>query len=54
VGAGKGAINLGYTEIHAPIDGQISSTAVTEGNVVSPDERGRLHLGSPAVRAGLS
>jgi membrane fusion protein, multidrug efflux system len=29
-------INLGYTEIHAPIDGQISSTAVTEGNVVSP------------------
>jgi membrane fusion protein, multidrug efflux system len=29
-------INLGYTEIHAPINGQISSTAVTEGNVVSP------------------
>ena len=29
-------INLGYTEIRAPIDGQISSTAVTEGNVVSP------------------
>jgi membrane fusion protein (multidrug efflux system) len=29
-------INLGYTEIHAPIDGQISSTAVTVGNVVSP------------------
>jgi membrane fusion protein, multidrug efflux system len=29
-------INLGYTEIKAPIDGQISSTAVTEGNVVSP------------------
>jgi membrane fusion protein, multidrug efflux system len=29
-------INLDYTEIHAPIDGQISSTAVTEGNVVSP------------------
>src|SRR5271170_2699467 len=29
-------INLGYTEIHAPIDGEISSTAVTEGNVVSP------------------
>jgi membrane fusion protein, multidrug efflux system len=28
-------INLGYTEIHAPIDGRISSTAVTEGNVVS-------------------
>ena len=29
-------INLGYTEIQAPIDGEISSTAVTEGNVVSP------------------
>lgn len=29
-------INLGYTEIHAPIDGKITSTAVTEGNVVSP------------------
>jgi membrane fusion protein, multidrug efflux system len=29
-------INLDYTEIHAPIDGRISSTAVTEGNVVSP------------------
>jgi membrane fusion protein (multidrug efflux system) len=29
-------INLGYTEIHAPIDGKITSTAVTEGNIVSP------------------
>jgi membrane fusion protein, multidrug efflux system len=29
-------INLGYTEIRAPIAGRISSTAVTEGNVVSP------------------
>jgi membrane fusion protein, multidrug efflux system len=29
-------INLGYTEIRAPIDGKISSTSVTEGNVVSP------------------
>jgi membrane fusion protein (multidrug efflux system) len=29
-------INLGYTDIRAPIDGKISSTAVTEGNVVSP------------------
>jgi membrane fusion protein (multidrug efflux system) len=29
-------INLGYTEIRAPIDGKISRTAVTEGNVVSP------------------
>jgi membrane fusion protein (multidrug efflux system) len=30
-------INLGYTEIRAPIDGEISATAVTEGNVVSPN-----------------
>jgi membrane fusion protein (multidrug efflux system) len=29
-------INLGYTEIRAPIDGKISVTDVTEGNVVSP------------------
>lgn len=29
-------INLGYTEIRAPVDGKISATAVTEGNVVSP------------------
>jgi membrane fusion protein, multidrug efflux system len=29
-------INLGYTGIRAPIDGRISSTSVTEGNVVSP------------------
>ena len=29
-------INLGYTEIRAPIDGKISSSGVTEGNVVSP------------------
>jgi membrane fusion protein, multidrug efflux system len=29
-------INLGYTEIRAPIGGKISSTSVTEGNVVSP------------------
>jgi membrane fusion protein (multidrug efflux system) len=32
----QAAINLGYTEIRAPIDGKISSTSVTEGNVVSP------------------
>src|SRR5258707_15331659 len=32
----QAGINLGYTEIHAPIDGKISSTDVTEGNVVSP------------------
>ena len=29
-------INLGYTEIRAPIDGKITATQVTEGNVVSP------------------
>src|SRR4029077_2924842 len=29
-------INLGYTEIRAPIDGKINETALTEGNVVSP------------------
>ena len=29
-------INLAYTEIRAPIDGKITTTTVTEGNVVSP------------------
>ena len=29
-------INLDYTQIHAPITGQISRTSVTEGNVVGP------------------
>ena len=29
-------INLGYTDIRAPIDGKIGRTAVTVGNVVSP------------------
>jgi membrane fusion protein (multidrug efflux system) len=29
-------INLDYTDIRAPIDGEITSTSVTEGNVVSP------------------
>jgi membrane fusion protein (multidrug efflux system) len=29
-------INLDYTEIHAPIAGRITSSAITEGNVVSP------------------
>jgi membrane fusion protein (multidrug efflux system) len=29
-------INLGYTEIRAPISGQIGATAVTAGNVVGP------------------
>jgi membrane fusion protein (multidrug efflux system) len=30
-------INLDYTQIHSPIDGRISRTAVTEGNVVTPN-----------------
>ncbi|WP_336492367.1 efflux RND transporter periplasmic adaptor subunit, partial [Methylobacterium nigriterrae] len=30
-------INLGYTEIFAPIAGQIGRTSVTKGNVVGPD-----------------
>jgi membrane fusion protein (multidrug efflux system) len=30
-------INLGYTEISAPITGRIGRTAVTKGNVVGPD-----------------
>ena len=30
-------INLDYTEIHSPIDGKIGRTAVTEGNVVTPN-----------------
>ena len=30
-------INLDYTEIRSPIDGMIGRTAVTEGNVVSPN-----------------
>ena len=29
-------INLGYTDIRAPIDGKIGRTAVTAGNYVSP------------------
>ncbi len=29
-------INLGYTEVRAPIDGRITATAVNPGNVVSP------------------
>src|SRR4029077_10045368 len=30
-------INLNYTQIHLPIDGRIGRTAVTEGNVVTPN-----------------
>lgn len=32
----QSAINLAYTEIHAPIAGRIGRTSVTPGNVVSP------------------
>ncbi len=56
------AINLGYTSIYAPIDGRITATQVTEGNVVSPSS-GTLTsivsqdpiyaLFSVSVRAGL-
>ncbi|HEX4185134.1 MAG TPA: efflux RND transporter periplasmic adaptor subunit [Stellaceae bacterium] len=55
-------INLGYTEIRAPIDGKISSTIVTEGNVVSPTSGTLANLVSQdpmyvlypvSVRAGL-
>jgi membrane fusion protein (multidrug efflux system) len=55
-------INLGYTEIRAPIDGKITSTAVTEGNVVSPTSGTLANLVSQdpmyvnfpvSVRAGL-
>src|SRR6185437_8339159 len=30
-------VNLGYTQIVAPITGEIGRTKVTQGNVVSPD-----------------
>lgn len=55
-------INLGYTEIRAPIDGKISATAVTEGNVVSPTtgtlatlvSQDPMYVNFPvSVRAGL-
>src|SRR6201981_2714285 len=55
-------INLGYTEIRAPIDGKISATDVTEGNVVSPTSGPLANLVSQdpmyvlypvSVRAGL-
>lgn len=32
----QSAINLAYTEIHAPISGKIGRTSVTPGNIVSP------------------
>lgn len=32
-----GVINLGYTDIFAPIAGRVGRTAVTKGNIVGPD-----------------
>ncbi len=55
-------INLNYTEIRAPIDGKVTSTAVTEGNVVSPTSgtlanivsQDPMYVNFPvSVRAGL-
>ena len=55
-------INLGYTEIRAPIDGKISSTSFTEGNVVSPTSctlativsQDPMYVGFPvSLRTGL-
>ena len=55
-------INLGYTEIRAPIDGKITATQVTEGNVVSPTtgtlanmvSQDPMYVNFPvSVRAGL-
>jgi membrane fusion protein (multidrug efflux system) len=55
-------VNLDYTEIKAPIDGKISRTAVTEGNVVGPStgvlativSQDPIYVLFPiAVRAGL-
>ena len=55
-------INLAYTEIRAPIDGKISATQVTEGNVVSPTSGTLANIVSQdpmyvlfpiALRAGL-
>lgn len=42
-------IQLGYTEIRAPVDGRITATAVNEGNVVSPTT-GRSRRSSPRIR----
>jgi membrane fusion protein (multidrug efflux system) len=55
-------INLAYTEIRAPIDGKISATQLTEGNVVSPTSGALANIVSQdpmyvlfpiALRAGL-
>src|ERR1700744_1870336 len=37
-------INLDYTQIHSPIDGRIGRTAVTEGNVVTPNSGTRTTI----------
>jgi membrane fusion protein (multidrug efflux system) len=55
-------INLGYTQLRAPIDGKIGATQVTEGNVVSPTSGTLANIVSQdpmyvtfpiALRAGL-
>ena len=33
-------INLGYTDIVAPITGEVGRTALTKGNIVSPESGG--------------
>ena len=43
-------INLGYTEIRAPIDGKIGRTAVTDGNFVSPQHAARWRRSSARTR----
>ena len=61
-GLRQAQINLDYTEIKAPIDGRISRTTVTEGNVVGPSSGSLATIVSEdpmyvvfpiAVRAGL-
>ena len=57
-GAARGAqaqlrtsqINLAYTEIRAPIDGKIGRTALTVGNVVTPELGRARHASSARTR----
>ena len=43
-------VNLGYTEITAPITGEIGRTKLTKGNVVGPDSGAADHRSSAATR----
>ena len=47
-------INLGYTEMRALVDGKISATAVTDGNVVSPASGTLAKLVSQDLRLAYS